>query len=919
MSSVTFASYNPDTLSPAATITQFANMPRRHSLSSFTMTTHTHKHIPTSATSHPDNPIPTEPITIPQGSMSPSKRSVHSQSQSPRSSGDSLGESMAWSEGTFESGLSTPSTELYDQFDDATPREKKSPIEKEVTKRRASTHLITSSADDIRKLLGTGETGTKFLENYCCGAAANCCKLKTLPPDTTQPGFIPVVVPDNDAFRGLNLKINALTLDTGLSDLTELPKPKFSLEPVSKDEAKSHHSTVDVHPPTFVQPHPPYDVYSAPVFHARQLTNEGAEKRTVHFDIDITDYPKEGDIDFKVGGAVGICPPNDASAVDTIFDRIGTPKFVRDKAVVLKTEGGRWPTIWGDEKARELMTTRRELLTWCVDIASSAPTKQLFRVLAEHADAKNERKILEYMASAQGQGAFCDLRVGPNITLLQLLEAFPSSRPPLEMLLSCLNQLMPRFYSLSNDPHVSSDREGLAGRRIIEIAVTVHENPSWDGKMRTGVGSGYLERVARHFIDAEKKAKQSGGEIEMPSVRIPMFRGLMANPLSKKFDSEGPMIMIGAGVGMAPFRGFILNRLRNSKCANKIWLIQGVRDSTLDEIYSGELGDHEQQIKKVVQSRAKPPPVDVSDPGVVEIQPKKGGEVTGKVVSDTQANKAAKYVQDEVRLQADIVWFVINALDGRIFVCGSSRGMGEGVEEALIDVAMDKGNLNFEEAKDFWAQKRDDGQYVAVSVLLPKLLVHTLTALGNLVKTRRMLGRSVHESSVPAGPRHVFSTTLLTFVILIDSVFVPVMFVRAIFLGLFRVHSSVDACQRLNWRSYCMYCMVTGWHARERIGLLRIFSKMNGTMPTYRPHEYLGTMYKESFHMTACTQQKRGLDMVMELEQSLKEVAELGVTYDRSIRKWHEMNINTQASRITGKSHQLQLPWTALSLNDTNC
>ncbi|KAK6006928.1 hypothetical protein QM012_005936 [Aureobasidium pullulans] len=688
-------------------------MPRRHSLSSFTMTTHTHKHIPTSATSHPDNPIPAEPVSIPQGSMSPSKRSVHSQSQSPRSSGDSLGESMAWSEGTLESGISTPSTELYDQFEEMTPRDKKSTLETEVTKRRASTHLITSSADDIRKLLGTGETGTAFLQNYCCGAAANCCKLKTLPPDTTQPGFIPVVLPDNDAFRALNLKINALTLDTGLSELVELPKPKYSLESVSKDEASTHHSTVNVHPPTFVQPHPPYDVYSAPVFHARQLTNEGAEKRTVHFDIDITDYPREGDIDFKVGGAVGICPPNDATSVDTIFNRIGTPKFLRDKPVLLKTEGGRWPTIWGDEKPRELLTTRRELLTWCVDIASSAPTKQLFRVLAEYADAKNERKILEYMASAQGQGAFCDLRVGPNITLLHLLEAFPSSRPPFEMLLSCLNQLMPRFYSLSNDPHVSSDREGLAGRRLIEFAVTVHENPNWDGKMRTGVGSGYLERVARHFIDAEKKAKQSGGEVEMPSVRIPMFRGLMANPLSKKFDSDGPMIMIGAGVGMAPFRGFILNRLRNSKCANKIWLIQGVRDSTLDEIYSGELGTHEKEIKKVVQSRAKPPPVSQSDAGVVDIQPKKGGEVTGKVVSESQANKAAKYVQDEVRLQADIVWFVINALDGRIFVCGSSRGMGEGVEEALIDVAMDKGNLNFEEAKDFWAQKRDDGQYVA--------------------------------------------------------------------------------------------------------------------------------------------------------------------------------------------------------------
>lgn len=624
---------------------------------------------------------------------------------------------MAWSEETFESDISTPSTETHEQYEDATPKDNQSPsisdAAREASKRRASTHLITSSADDIRKLLGTGETGTKFLQKYCCGGG--CCQVKTLPPDTARPGFVPVVLPDNDAFRALNLKINALTLDTGLTGIVDLPTSNISLEPVSKEEATNHKTTVDVHPPAFVQPHPPYDVYSAPVYHARQLTNEGAEKRTVHFDIDITDYPTEGDIDFKVGGAVGVCPPNEASVVDDIFNRIGTPRFLRDKAVMLKTGGGRWPTIWGDEKPRELLTTRRELLTWCVDIASTPPTKQIFRVLAEHADANNERKILEYLSSAQGQAAFCDLRTGPNITLLHLLEAFPSSRPPFELLLSSLNQLMPRFYSLSNDPHVSSAREGLAGRRLIEIAVTVHETPNWDGRMKTGIGSGYLERVARHFIDAESKAKKSGGAIEMPSVRIPMFRGLMANPLSKKFDSDGPMIMIGAGVGMAPFRGFILNRLRNSKCANKIWLIQGVRDSTLDEIYSGELGDHEQQIKRVVQSRAKPPPVEQSDPGVVDIQPKQGGEVTGKVVSASQANKAAKYVQDEVRLQADIVWFVINAIDGRIFVCGSSRGMGEGVEQALIDVAMDKGNLNFEEAKDFWAQKRDGGQYVAVS------------------------------------------------------------------------------------------------------------------------------------------------------------------------------------------------------------
>ena len=105
----------------------------------------------------------------------------------------------------------------------------------------------------------------------------------------------------------------------------------------------------------------------------------------------------------------------------------------------------------------------------------------------------------------------------------------------------------------------------------------------------------------------------------------------------------------------------------------------------LDELYSGELGDHEREIKKVVQSR----------------KVKVGG------------SNEVKYVQDEVRVQADIVWFVINALDGRIFVCGSSKGMGEGVEESLIDVAMQKGRLSEAQAKEFWARKREDGQYIA--------------------------------------------------------------------------------------------------------------------------------------------------------------------------------------------------------------
>jgi sulfite reductase alpha subunit-like flavoprotein len=557
--------------------------------------------------------------------------------------------------------------------------------------------LLSQHGEDIRRILGDGETGTQLIRKYCCGGG--CCLLQALPPDTTSLDHVPVEPPDNIAFRSLELNLASLSLDTALTDIHSLPETTVSFDAVPSSEPK-HVTTVHTHPPTFVQPHPPYGVFSAPLHHARELTKPGAEKRTLHFDIDVTDYPDEGGVDFKVGGAIGVCPPNDASVVDEIFTLLGVPSFVRDKPILLRTTGGRWPTIWGDDKPRELVTTRRELLTWCSDVQSKPPTKPLLRVLAEHASAPNEKKILLYLVSAQGQSSFCDLRTGPHLTLSQLLHAFPSCKPPLPALFSVLTQLMPRFYSLSNDPHISSSRDGLSGRRLIEMAVTVHETRDWSTGTRTGVGSGFLERVAQQFIQAEgstgpklnghafhqhHNGARSPSPAEALNLHIPIFRGLMANPLSREFVSDGPMMLIGAGVGMAPFRGFILNRLKNANCANKIWLVQGVRDASLDEIYSGELGSHERDIKHVVQSRK----------ARVEM-----GE--------------AKYVQDEVRQQADVVWFVVNAVDGRIFVCGSSQGMGEGVRQALIDVAMAKGRLNREQAEQFWEKKREDGQYIEV-------------------------------------------------------------------------------------------------------------------------------------------------------------------------------------------------------------
>lgn len=566
------------------------------------------------------------------------------------------------------------------------------------------TSLLTQ---DSSLLQDASESGSQLIQKYCCGGG--CCFLNAPTPSSTDTPATPLDLPDNDAFQSLGLKLGNLSQDTVLTNITDYPAPKISLE----SSTAKHTATVNSHPPTFVQPHPPYSVFSAPVFHARELTKPGAEKRTFHFDIDVTDYPDEAGVDFKVGGAIGVCPSNNAGCVEEIFNLLGVPKFLRDKAVTLNTQTTRWPTIWGDEASRTLITTRRELLTWCSDIQSYPPTKALLRLLAEHATAANEKKVLLYLTSAQGQQAFCEMRTGPHLSILQLLHAFPSSKPPLQDLLSILQQLMPRFYSLSNDPHVSAEREGLAGRRLVEIAVTVHETPSWRGRLRSGVGSGFMERLALAFIEAEEKGEPT------PDLRVPMFRGLMANPLSKEFgSSDGPMMLIGAGVGMAPFRGFILNRLRNANCASKIWLVQGVRNSNLDELYSGELGKYEHQIKKVVQSRGssrKHSPAAIDRAQAHDLS--EGTQTASQIADAHQKWKAsqneARYVQDELRQQADVVWDIIRNVDGKIFVCGSSKGMGEGVEEALVEIAMQKAGHSRAGAEQFWKEMKESNKYVA--------------------------------------------------------------------------------------------------------------------------------------------------------------------------------------------------------------
>lgn len=267
--------------------------------------------------------------------------------------------------------------------------------------RGASTHFITVSRHDKVD----DPPATNPVATSCCGGG--CSRLPSLAANSLSDQISVselVKAPDNQAFRSLKLKLPPLTSRDNLSGTTPLPPQTISFEPAEVD----HKSTVFTHPPDYVTPHPPWSVFSAKIDGVRELTKPGAIKRTYHFDLDVTNYPQEmPGVDFRVGGAIGVVAPNDSEIVAEIFEALCTTEAERDVPITLHTQGGRWPTIWGEEQERSMITTRRELLTWTVDVHSQ-PTKNLIRLLAEHAKDEDEKTILFHLCSKQGQAAFCE-------------------------------------------------------------------------------------------------------------------------------------------------------------------------------------------------------------------------------------------------------------------------------------------------------------------------------------------------------------------------------------------------------------------------------------------------------------------------------------------------------------------------------
>jgi sulfite reductase (NADPH) flavoprotein alpha-component len=248
------------------------------------------------------------------------------------------------------------------------------------------------------------------------------------------------------------------------------------------------------------------------IFVSRTLLNKpGSEKETWHIEFDLG----ECGLDYNVGDAFGIYPTNDPGLVDAVLKALDAPP---DFPI-----GGR---------------LLRDVLT---DGVSLSPAPDMLFQLYSYITGGERRKKAKALAAGEdpdGDAATLDV--------LAAIEKFSGVRPDPEAFVEALDPLQPRLYSISSSPKVNIGR----------VSLTVDTVRYEIGKRkRLGVASTFLaERV------------KPGDRIRVYVQKAHAF-GLPADP-------SVPIIMIGPGTGVAPFRAFLQERMV-TKAPGRNWLFFG--------------------------------------------------------------------------------------------------------------------------------------------------------------------------------------------------------------------------------------------------------------------------------------------------------------------------------------------------------
>ncbi len=351
----------------------------------------------------------------------------------------------------------------------------------------------------------------------------------------------------------------------------------------------------------------------------RRLNGEKSEKHTWHVEFDLGG----SGLDYEVGDSFGVFAKNGFGLVDQIIAMLGAAHSTEVR--------GR---------------TLRQVLHDEVSLGLAPDT--LFELLSYISGSKLREKA---RALARGEDPDGDAR---HLDVLAVLHKFSSVRPHPEAFVDALEPLQPRLYSISSSPKATPGKVSLT---VDAVRYLVNK------RIRSGVASTYLaERIE-------------------PGERLKCYVQ-KAHNFSLPADLAKPVIMVGPGTGIAPFRAFLLER-RATGASGKNWLFYGHQHLATDFFYQDEL--HEMKHENVL---------------------------TRLSLAWSRDGKEKYYVQDRMREVGAELWQWL-AQGAHFYVCGDAKRMAKDVEAALIEIVSTHGVRSTDEAIAFVNGLKKAGRYQA--------------------------------------------------------------------------------------------------------------------------------------------------------------------------------------------------------------
>jgi sulfite reductase (NADPH) flavoprotein alpha-component len=349
--------------------------------------------------------------------------------------------------------------------------------------------------------------------------------------------------------------------------------------------------------------------FSSPVFEKIPLHGKGSARQTIHLEL----AAETKGLEYEPGDSAGVIPVNLPELINEVL-KVARLK-ADDEVIINEIKGTLFDALY---RKLELSKITADVVK---RVLNFTPNKKLQKIV------DNPVKFKEYLYGRD---------------IVDLLQDFPVKKITAEDLVKLLRPLQPRFYSISSSP------KAFPGELHLTVSVVEYEN---SGRRKRGACSAFLSDLA------------------VENEQVPLFIEPNHN-FRLPAKVETPIIMIGAGTGIAPYRAFVQHR-ELSENRGKSWLFFGNRNFETEFLYQTEWHNF-----------------------------LKSGALTKMNVAFSRDGSKKEYVQNRLMENSAELYKWLEE-GAHCYICGDMNNMAGDVQTALVGIVEKEGAMNNESAREY--------------------------------------------------------------------------------------------------------------------------------------------------------------------------------------------------------------------------